>query len=151
MRTVPDWSIQVAWWLSGICATGAVWYFLSMDSFLYAFVSGLGAVVFAVGAIVLHRRKDSLAAGDTRDAAGVSVLTGDINLTNLNRERIEVTYPRLFTFKPNLVVVSVHGSIELRILEERTDGFSLRGGSASWGGDGLWIRWTAKGVLRSDA
>lgn len=151
MRTVPDWSIQVAWWLSGICATGALWYFLSMNSFLYAFVSALGAIVFAVGAIILHRRKDSIAAGDIRDPGGVNVLTGDINLTNLHRDRIEVTYPRSFAFKPNLVVNSIHGSIELKILEERTDGFVFHGGSAGWSSNGLWICWTAKGVLRSDA
>jgi len=29
MRTVPDWWIQTSWWVSGIFATGAVWYFLS--------------------------------------------------------------------------------------------------------------------------
>jgi hypothetical protein len=150
MGAVPDWSIQIAWWLSGICATGAFWYFLSKNSLLYAVVSGLGAVMFAVGAVVLHRRKDSLGAGDGRDLRGVSELTGDINLTNLHRGRIEVTYPKPFASKPNLAVDSMHGSIELEILEERTDGFVLRGGSATWGGNGLWIRWTAKGVL-SDA
>jgi hypothetical protein len=147
MRTVPDWSIQVAWWLSGICATGAVWYFLSKNSTASALGSGLGAMIFAAAAIVLHRKKDQLTADANADQRGVATLTGDINLINLNRERIEVIYPSRFKVRPNLVVDAIQGNINLTILEERPDGFVVRGGSASWVNDRLSIRWTAKGLL----
>ena len=73
-------------------------------------------------------------------------MTGNVNLTNLNRTRIEVRYPKPFNVIPNLVVESTHGNIELTLLEERPDGFVLEGGSASWSSDGLCISWIAKGV-----
>lgn len=59
MRTVPDWSIQASWWASGIFATGAVWYFLSVQRYPYASLSAGCAIAFAILAIVLHRKKDA--------------------------------------------------------------------------------------------
>lgn len=59
MRRTPDWQIQTSWWLSGIFATGAVWYFLSIQSYMYSGVAALFALAFAVLAISLHRRNDS--------------------------------------------------------------------------------------------
>jgi len=60
-RTVPDWVIQTCWWISGIFATGALWYFLSIKDYSYAAGSGVLALIFAVAAVALHRRKDQLA------------------------------------------------------------------------------------------
>lgn len=59
-RTVPDWVIQTCWWTSGIFATGALWYFLSIKDYYYVTGSGAFAVAFAIAAIALHRRKDRL-------------------------------------------------------------------------------------------
>lgn len=59
MRDVPDWSIQTAWWVSGIFATGAVWYFLSTNESALAVVAAVAAVLFALIAVLLHRRKDA--------------------------------------------------------------------------------------------
>lgn len=61
MRTVPDWLIQAIWWISGIFATGALWYFLSIKDYSFAAGSGVVALVFAILAIALHRRKDQIA------------------------------------------------------------------------------------------
>ena len=58
-RSVPDWSIQVAWWASGTFATGAVWYFLSTKEYGRVVVSAACAVLLAGIAIFLHRRKDA--------------------------------------------------------------------------------------------
>jgi hypothetical protein len=60
-RTVPDWVIQTCWWISGIFATGALWYFLSIKDYSYATGSGVLALIFALAAVALHRRKDQLA------------------------------------------------------------------------------------------
>lgn len=60
-RTVPDWVIQTCWWTSGVFATGALWYFLSIKDYPYAAGSGALAFAFALAAIALHRRKDQLA------------------------------------------------------------------------------------------
>jgi len=60
-RTVPDWVIQTCWWTSGIFATGALWYFLSIKDYLYAAASGTLALAFALAAITLHRRNDRIA------------------------------------------------------------------------------------------
>ena len=55
---VRDWHIQSTWWLSGIFATGAVWYFLSQKSQWAAAACGVAAVLIACFAVWLHRRKD---------------------------------------------------------------------------------------------
>lgn len=60
MRTVPDWWIQGSWWLSGIFATGALWYFLSLKEYSYACLTATGAIAFAILAIGLHRKKDAI-------------------------------------------------------------------------------------------
>ncbi len=61
IRTVPDWLIQTIWWISGIFATGALWYFLSIKDYSFAAASGVVALVFAIVAVALHRRKDQIA------------------------------------------------------------------------------------------
>lgn len=58
MRSVPEWAIQLAWAISGIFATGAVWYFLSLKEYANAAWAGGGALVFVAIAIALHRAKD---------------------------------------------------------------------------------------------
>jgi hypothetical protein len=59
-RTVPDWSIQLTWWASGIFATGAAWYFLSTKEYANAVGSAVCALALAAIAIALHRRKDAI-------------------------------------------------------------------------------------------
>lgn len=61
IRTIPDWLIQATWWISGIFATGALWYFLSIKDYSFAAGSGVVALVFAMLAVALHRRKDQIA------------------------------------------------------------------------------------------
>lgn len=60
MRTVPDWWIQGSWWISGVFATGAIWYFLSLNKYSYACLATIGAIAFAILAVSLHRKKDAL-------------------------------------------------------------------------------------------
>ena len=57
-RPVPPWLLQLVWFLAGIYATGAFWFFLSRDEFLSAALSLVGAVVLAIVAIHLHRLND---------------------------------------------------------------------------------------------
>jgi len=59
MKPVPDWAIQASWWCSGIFATGAVWYFLSVKSYGGAIAATVGAILFAGLAIILHRKNDA--------------------------------------------------------------------------------------------
>lgn len=61
MRRVPDWQIQVCWWISGIFATGAVWYLLSLNRYQWAGLAAYEAVAIALLAIGLHRRNDHVA------------------------------------------------------------------------------------------
>ncbi len=72
MKVVPDWAIQVSWWVSGIFATGAVWYFLSVKSYWGAGGAGVVALFFAGLAVALHRRRD---AASERTATAVASQT----------------------------------------------------------------------------
>jgi hypothetical protein len=48
-----------AWFVAGIFATGAFWYFLSVRDNPGALASAVGALLFALLAIYLHRASDS--------------------------------------------------------------------------------------------
>jgi hypothetical protein len=58
-QKIPDWAIQASWWASGIFATGAAWYFLSKEEYVYTCLSIAGAGGFAALAIFLHRRNEA--------------------------------------------------------------------------------------------
>ncbi|KVP22421.1 hypothetical protein [Burkholderia ubonensis] len=58
MRNIPEWTIQLAWAICGVFATGAVWYFLSLKQYSEAAYAAIGALIFGGVAIYLHRRKD---------------------------------------------------------------------------------------------
>lgn len=57
-RLIPDWQVQLIWFLAGVFATGSSWYFLSRDEFLPAGVSAAAAVVLAAVAVFLQRLND---------------------------------------------------------------------------------------------
>ena len=59
MRIVRDWWIQTTWWASGIFASGAVWYFLSVGRIALTVFAGTGATALAAIAIYFHRTKDA--------------------------------------------------------------------------------------------
>lgn len=57
-RLVPEWKVQLVWFLAGVFATGAVWYFLSRDELLPAGVSAASAVVLIGVAVLLQGLND---------------------------------------------------------------------------------------------
>jgi hypothetical protein len=57
-RPVPDWLPQLVWFVASIYATGALWYFLSKDNFVAAWLSLFGATTMAFVAVQLHRIND---------------------------------------------------------------------------------------------
>ena len=52
-RNIPDWLIQLVWFLAGVYGTGALWYFLSRDDILSSMLSLGGAATLAFVAIQL--------------------------------------------------------------------------------------------------
>ena len=50
--------MQLVWFLAGIYATGALWFFLSRDEYVFALLSALATVALTVVAIQLHRVND---------------------------------------------------------------------------------------------
>ncbi len=58
--TTRAWFAPAAWFVAGIFATGAFWYFLSRNSVAGTIWSGIGATTFAVLAIRFHRQPDRL-------------------------------------------------------------------------------------------
>lgn len=57
-RIVPDWLVQLVWFLASVYGTGALWYFLSRDDYLSAAFSLGGAAALAFVAVQLHRIND---------------------------------------------------------------------------------------------
>ncbi|MDG3066162.1 hypothetical protein ACFQ4M_04630 [Thauera mechernichensis] len=100
-RTVPDWLIQTCWWTSGIFATGALWYFLSIKDYAYAGGSGALALVFALAAIALHRRKDQIA-----EQALPTEFKDEVPNDYVRRSLDEPTDVRLFQSLPELKIIA---------------------------------------------
>jgi len=48
----------VAWFIAGVLATGAFWYYLSKGSSLGSWSSGIGPLLFVVLAVYLQRQSD---------------------------------------------------------------------------------------------
>jgi hypothetical protein len=107
MRSVPDWSIQVAWWASGIFATGGAWYFLSAKELVLAAGSAVCAVVLAAVAVALHRRKDAIA-----EAAVPRELQSDLPDSYVRRYSDDPSHVRVVTTLPDLKSV-VYRSAEV--------------------------------------
>jgi hypothetical protein len=59
MKQIPDWILQAIWFVAGIFATGALWYFISINNATMAAISMAFAVFFALLAIYLHRSRDA--------------------------------------------------------------------------------------------
>ncbi len=57
-KMTPDWLLNTTWFVAGIAATGAFFYFLSEKNVYGTLWSGYVAVVVALLAIVLHIRND---------------------------------------------------------------------------------------------
>ena len=51
---VPNWLLQITWFIAGVFGTGAFWYYLSQKDILLTSVSAAAAVLFAALAIGLH-------------------------------------------------------------------------------------------------
>jgi|GEM_PF-3002155 len=54
-RILPEWLVQITWFVAGVFGTGAVWYFLSIENTEAALISGMAAVVMVVLAVFLHK------------------------------------------------------------------------------------------------
>ena len=57
-KLVSEWLIQLIWFLAGIFATGAFWYFLSKNELISTLLSGIAAFAFAAIAAYLSRFND---------------------------------------------------------------------------------------------
>lgn len=55
---MPSWLVQLVWFLAGIYGTGALWFFLSRDEYLPAWLAVAGTVGLTLVAIQLHRLND---------------------------------------------------------------------------------------------
>lgn len=55
---VPAWLLQLAWFLAGVFATGAVWFYLSKKECLLTWLSVVAAIALVVVAVQLHRVND---------------------------------------------------------------------------------------------
>lgn len=79
-REPKDWHLQLVWFIAGIFATGAVWYFISTGKSLPAVLSGLAAFGFTLFAIYLHRARDQASESKSRELIENGRLHGEIRL-----------------------------------------------------------------------
>lgn len=56
---VPNWLLQVTWFIAGVFGTGAFWYYLSQNNSVLTCVAAAGAVLFAALAVGLHILSDA--------------------------------------------------------------------------------------------
>ena len=57
-RKIADWKLHLTWFAAGICATGALWYFLSIGEAIWAIATGVCALLLAGYAVSIHIRND---------------------------------------------------------------------------------------------
>jgi hypothetical protein len=110
-------------------------------------IASVTGLVFFLATILIHARTrkkpDSL-----NSQPSYHTQTGKMELTKRTDSDCEVFYPRPFANTPNLTLRASKGSVEMRILEQRPDGFRFRTGSLSYSvGVGLWVEWEARGIL----
>lgn len=89
----PDWLLQAIWFVAGVFATGAVWYFISVKSTKLAIASAVAAFIFAAVAVLLHRNRDHQEAIEAAKKQEEERLHREITL-NVGEER--VTFTELF-------------------------------------------------------
>src|SRR5680860_790570 len=53
-RMLPDWLLQVTWFLAAVCATGGFWYFLSQKNQFGTLWMGFGALSLMLLAVTFH-------------------------------------------------------------------------------------------------
>lgn len=66
-KQIADWELQLTWFIAGIFATGALWYFISIKNLKMALASAIAAVLFCALAIFLHRSRDKIAEETTAE------------------------------------------------------------------------------------
>ena len=82
MKKEPkDWHLQLTWFIAGIFATGALWYFASTGEPLLASLSGLTAGLFALHAISLHRARDQASETKSQESLVNERLHGEVKLS----------------------------------------------------------------------
>ncbi len=121
-RAIPDWWIQASWFVGGIFATGALWYYLSTNSSFGIGVAITGAFLSCGIAIALHRKRDAqVIAVTAREKAGSSLSAAP---TKENIERVILNSdPRndwSLHSDPTKTVCSYKQDVNLR-LEMRND------------------------------
>lgn len=89
-KKAPDWLLQLVWFVAGIFATGALWYFISVKDTMLAVASAVAALVFAAIAIYLHRSRDHHEAVSAAKENDARRLHGEITL-NVGEERVTFT------------------------------------------------------------
>lgn len=60
-KQVPDWLVQLTWFVAGIFATGALWYFISVKNTALVFAAASATALFCLLAVHLHRLRDRIA------------------------------------------------------------------------------------------
>jgi hypothetical protein len=61
---VPEWAITAAWFIAGVGATGAFWFFLASGSVAGVILSAGGTLAAIAVAIAFHVRNDRLRASN---------------------------------------------------------------------------------------
>ncbi|MGF6933617.1 hypothetical protein OKW41_002756 [Paraburkholderia sp. UCT70] len=89
-KKAPDWLLQSIWFIAGIFATGALWYFISIKNTAFSVASAVATLIFVAVAVFLHRRRDHQEAVAATKEDNEKRLHGEIAL-NVGEERVTFT------------------------------------------------------------
>lgn len=139
----PDWLHQLLWFLAGIFATGAVWYFLSVKDFLNALWAGFIAVVVCLLCVVLLVRNDIIRRENTRETrvakpTKVDPFTARFHTAMLFAYPGSLVY--LYASKHGQLVAPIGYALVIEIVNNRSTAAKISEYHLDAGISGHWIR-----------
>ena len=90
-RLIPTWLVQLAWFVAGIFATGATWFFLSKGDIGATWLSVFGALSTTAIAVALQRLSDNdRRYRKLRESLGQFLLEGSALMSRIDSDPLPV-------------------------------------------------------------
>lgn len=139
----PDWLHQLLWFLAGIFATGAVWYFLSVKDFHNALWAGFIAVVVCLLCVALLIRNDLIRREISRETGVATLTKGDPFKARFHTAMV-FAYPGplvyVYASKFGQLVAPIGYAVVIEIVNNRSNAAKVSEFHLDAAISGQWIR-----------